>query len=627
MSLSTAYAALANVYVNLNRKAGCRYVYSYVPSYSREKKRTLKKDIRCIGKILAEGGEGEVLFNGRFLAAHPEFAMLRAVRTGRDSFRIEERREAGDAEGAPLLQARKMKIGASYFISEAFKRSYSGRALKAMEAAGRISRTQARQLATMLIYAVSEGMGQLPAIEYFVRDHVVPCRGNFDKDTIQRLFASLDDSFIIGFYRRKQEIMQADLSKKGGSMQERRYVALDGTNIDTSARAISSADFGKSKSGAGIPMVNFLSLIDQEDGTLLGHCTYPGHTSDIATLEGAVRQLAFYGCRKYTLIADRGYWSVYNACVMCNMGIDFICHVRISHGIIRKFVNGIIGRLSRGSGCAIIRHGSEINYGASFQKQWGYWDARAKAKKRKPIWLYAYYNPDLAEKASLELAEEAASLNAVYASYRRELAKAAEQHRKKPEMPSPTARQAQLIEQKLLVLNTKENCWDVGSGEEADLCLRSQGVWLLASTRKMDCGEMLCRYRQRNEIEAMCRYFKNSACAAVMNVSAERSFTAKLFVGLLASEFMNSVRLRAMRWNASAPQSAKVEFKDNSLSLSLKDLDTLECLVDGDTIIPVTNILKRHENLFAMMGIDPVVLQNIRLKKATLDDDMGLQPD
>ena len=28
MSLSTAYAALANVYVNLNRKAGCRYVYS-----------------------------------------------------------------------------------------------------------------------------------------------------------------------------------------------------------------------------------------------------------------------------------------------------------------------------------------------------------------------------------------------------------------------------------------------------------------------------------------------------------------------------------------------------------------------------------------------------------------------
>lgn len=90
---------------------------------------------------------------------------------------------------------------------------------------------------------------------------------------------------------------------------------------------------------------------------------------------------------------------------------------------------------------------------------------------------------------------------------------------------------------------------------------------------------------------------------------------------------MNSVRLRAMRWNASAPQSGKVEFKDNSLSLSLKDLDTLECLVDGDTVIQVTNILKRHENLFAMMGIDPVVLQNTRLKKATLDDDMGLQPD
>ncbi|MDY2890973.1 MAG: hypothetical protein SOT14_05490, partial [Succinivibrio sp.] len=47
-------------------------------------------------------------------------------------------------------------------------------------------------------------------------------------------------------------------------------------------------------------------------------------------------------------------------------------------------------------------------------------------------------------------------------------------------------------------------------------------------------------------------------------------------------------------------QSAKAEFKDNTLSLTLKDLDTLECLVDGNTVIPMTNILKRHKNLFAM---------------------------
>ena len=56
--------------------------------------------------------------------------------------------------------------------------------------------------------------------------------------------------------------------------------------------------------------------------------------------------------------------------------------------------------------------------------------------------------------------------------------------------------------------------------------------------------------------------------------------------------------------------------------MTFKDLDTLECIRHDDVIIPTTNILKRHEALFNMMGIDPVVLQNTKLKIATLDDDM-----
>ena len=58
--------------------------------------------------------------------------------------------------------------------------------------------------------------------------------------------------------------------------------------------------------------------------------------------------------------------------------------------------------------------------------------------------------------------------------------------------------------------------------------------------------------------------------------------------------------------------------------MTFKDLDTLECIYHNNTIIPTPNILKRHENLFNMMDIDPIVLQNTKLKRATLDDDVGL---
>ena len=50
----------------------------------------------------------------------------------------------------------------------------------------------------------------------------------------------------------------------------------------------------------------------------------------------------------------------------------------------------------------------------------------------------------------------------------------------------------------------------------------------------------------------------------------------------------------------------------------------LECIYHDKTIIPTTNILKRHENLFKAMGIDPIVLQNTKLKTASLNDDLGL---
>ena len=58
--------------------------------------------------------------------------------------------------------------------------------------------------------------------------------------------------------------------------------------------------------------------------------------------------------------------------------------------------------------------------------------------------------------------------------------------------------------------------------------------------------------------------------------------------------------------------------------MTFKDLDTLECIYHDKTIIPTTNILKRQENLFKAMDIDPIVLQNTKLKKATLNEDLGL---
>ena len=132
------------------------------------------------------------------------------------------------------------------------------------------------------------------------------------------------------------------------------------------------------------------------------------------------------------------------------------------------------------------------------------------------------------------------------------------------------------------------------------------------------------RYRQRNEIEVMYRYFKNHVQADTLRVSNDDHFNAKLFLGLISSEFLNTLKMRIVELNKDKPKKDQVKLKDNSMYMTFKDLDTVECIYHNNTIIPTTNILKRHENLFNMMGIDPIVLQNTKLKRATLDDDVGL---
>ena len=350
---------------------------------------------------------------------------------------------------------------------------------------------------------------------------------------------------------------------------------------------------------------------------------YSDHTADIATLEGSVKQLAYYGCKNYTVIVDRGYWSLYNINVMYNLGLDFIVHAKLSMDTLKTFIKSIINDLSVGNGCHKIEQNNEINYCQCHELQWSYYDIKSTKKCRKPVYLYAFYNPALASAAKLELEEQVRELNSQLNEYKAALSKATAQHKKKPEMPKLSEFFQNLINEGVLYLNTTYNRYDLDNTKAYSYC-QSAGVWILASSTKLDCEEIFTRYRQRNEIEVMYRYFKNHVEADTLKVSNEKNFNAKLFLGLLASEFLNTLKLKIIDWNKTATQKTLVKLKDNSMYMTFKDLDTLECIYHKDTIIPTTNILKRHENLFTMMGIDPIVLQNTKLKKASLNEELGL---
>lgn len=611
-----------NVYVNYSKVKDYCYVYAYEPKYDAVTKRTKKTNVKSIGIIRSKDGVGVIEFNHYFNLHYPKFQNIVVTRKGVNNLEFVVSQETNDvapkAQVIPALHIappRHMKIGASYFILKTFEQSYSGRALKQIG----FKKNQLDLIMTLVIYTIAEGIQKLNAVEYYARDHIVPYEGNINKDTIYRLFGHINSEMIIKFYKVKQYIMNADLSKYKKSMTERKLVALDGSNIDASCKHIAKAKQGNSKSGHDNPIINFLTLVDQYTGTTFGHCTYSGNITDIATLEGVIKQLAYFGCSGYVLVMDRGYWCVYNVSCLYNYGVDFLIHVKTSHASVKKLIKDNIDDLSVANGCTTIQRDNEINYMMKLKKTWSFYSTKSGNKERKPIYVYMFYNPGIYNHTLASLITDKDELNSIWNEYKEQVIKARKSKKAKPQEPKLSAKFEKLIKDGVLEFNVVTNSYTLNNEKSTELA-RLEAVWVLASSVEFGADEVYSHYAHRNQIEIGYRYLKEHVEANTLGVSTEQSFDAKLFLSLLASEFINSFSLAVKKWNKTAPATEQVKLKQNSFALTLKDLDTLECIKDGETIIPTTNLLQRHDNLFKAMGIDPIDLRNTKLKQGCIED-------
>lgn len=189
-------------------------------------------------------------------------------------------KEVQDIFAIPKL----MKFGASYFIKSVIEKSASGRALKQLN----LSKIRYEQLLTLLIYIIARGMEQIEAVEFYVREHIVPYKKNMNKDVLYHLWKQLDEPTQRKFFHLKQSIIHNVLHKIG-KKDNPKYFALDGSNCDCYSKGIGKAAFGKSKSGTDIPIVSYQSMIDQQTGELVSCYPYADFTPNISTLEGAIK--------------------------------------------------------------------------------------------------------------------------------------------------------------------------------------------------------------------------------------------------------------------------------------------------------------------------------------------------
>ena len=638
-----------------NGKVIVLYSCSSFESYT-ENGQTKKTNVKRIGLIRSESGLGEIEFNYRFLKLHPEFdnLVVRRVTTekkGRNSVEVYKRIGApcqrpasadsshevlkpkvsstsqrpnhpAPQSGGQLspfnpngLPANTVKYGLVYFLMLFIDSTPSGRALKR---ACFNKKSLFNRILSLICFIAVHGINRLYDMELWAKDHLLPANtASFDKDCIARIMSNLDSQFIHHFYRCKHELISTELKNRGIPVQARTVLALDGTNFDVWAKNL-LAEYGNNKSGSDAKIMNLLVLMDQESSDVYYHQTLAGNVADITTLESAVRHCELYQAWPIMLVADRGYWSVYNVSVCYAHNVSFLLHVKLHSTALKKMIAEKSSSLMTANNCVLIEHKKEVCLGIKLEREWSWYCADEKRIKRSKINFYVYFNMELYQAAIVRLHKKVSAINQALSRYKQACAKASRDHSSKPVAVQLTLEQEKLISKGIVKLNTDSGKYDLNEELARTHCV-IESCWMLASDRELEVEQAFTIYRQRNQIESLNRDLKNNVGLDTNGAQTRTSYEARQFLGILAAEMHMQMRHRVTKYNETHPQNEQAILKHNSVHCTLMDLENIEATFDGNTTVPTSNLSLNHYNLFRACGLDPVDLKDERLDQRGLE--------
>ena len=634
-----------------------------------------------IGSIKSSDGLGECVFNMRFLCSNPEFIDWRVTRLGQGKFKYERRSDeeikqlkaevqAFKEKNSPLekdvLNNEKIlkqervkdvksceqslesaptsdfniprKFGDQYVLLSFMEKLISYKVLKK-----HLPKDKYDMLCYMVMVIISKSIKSISyELEAFVREHVIkPKFLSCSKDAIQRFYKYLDANNIPQLFMEKKAY---EFNKLNQGSKEKIFIVLDGTNIDHSGNTISKALPGKSKSGNNGNIINFMTIVDQENHDLYATLSYAGNVTDLLTVESICKNFFERGYRgKVVLVSDRGFWSVYNISTMLDYGISFLFNCNVAKtSYIKKwalniskdlFINydcitfkAVSALFDKNTGNTRILSGKTIKLSWSFVQhlahKLGNKQSRFNLSKisRENKDLYAHfifsrdiYN-DLFNKINLMINE----LNEAYND-----AKNWQDVISGKESSSITAEHFSLITDGLVTLSkTREKSYGVNKCNITDTRLnhyamnyqalseycRVRATRVLVSDCVENCIEANMRYSQRNNVEVGYSMLKGELGGSNINASTDKTVNSKIFLLGLATELQYKLIEANRSYNKKLKATGEkgVDLEQNSIRATLRILESIEASIDkkNGKIILSSGITKRLNNLIKSFGLE-----------------------
>ena len=121
-------------------------------------------------------------------------------------------------------------------------------------------------------------------------------------------------------------------------LKSKRTILYDITSVSSYSELMKLLEWGYNRDQYDLPQINLAMILDKQEGIPLGYEIYPGSISDVKTLNNTVKKMNALGVRDFTLILDRGFFSVNNIDLLLQNYTDFVIAVPERYSSVEKLI-------------------------------------------------------------------------------------------------------------------------------------------------------------------------------------------------------------------------------------------------------------------------------------------------
>jgi transposase len=352
-----------------------------------------------------------------------------------------------------------------------------------------------------------------------------------------------------------------------------RTLVYDITSFSSYSQNISLLEYGYNRDGLDLPQVNLSLIVDRDLGIPLMYDIYPGSIVDVSTLKNTIKKINSQGVRDYTLIMDRGFFSIANIEELVSSNLSFIIPPASTLKSVKESISSIHSSIDDPQYLKLYQKEPlfvmpvNIEIGEICLSGYAYYDQKREQQERNSFYKRLF---DLLERLKSVNLKPWMNPGEVF----REIAK----------------RDVRFIEWRII-----DGKFEVALRKNAvSQAVNKFGKYILLFRGKFTWEECLSLYRSKDVVEKGFDILKNDLDLMPVHIRTESALRGYLFIAFLAL----ILRMRLMRQMIQANLTKK--FSVEALMTELEKIKVL-ILPDGQKI--TTEITKKQREILSALNL------------------------